>query len=158
MITVNTVNFMKTGEMGIELIKKYEGLSLKAYRCPAGVWTIGYGSTRGVSRWSVISRADAESRLREDIARIEPAVDQVVYLQKGIRQCQYDALISFVFNLGIGAFGQSALRRRVVHDPDNPLIAKEFLRWVYIDGKVSTGLQNRRREETELYFLYTRSL
>lgn len=143
---------MKTSDRGLALIKKYEGLSLKAYQCPAGIWTIGYGSTKGVRPWTVITRGQAEQRLREDISTAEQAVDILRYLQPGLKQCQYDALVSFIFNVGCAAFNKSALRKLIIRDTEDDSIKNEFKRWVYVNGKVSPGLSARREEEAKLYF------
>ena len=143
---------MKTSETGLNLIKKHEGLRLKAYKCPAGVWTIGYGHTLGVRPWSIITEAQAEQKLREDVVVAERAVDQLYYLWVELKQCQYDALVSFIFNIGVNAFKQSALRKKVVCNPADPLIRLEFERWVYVDGKKLPGLITRRNDEAELYF------
>lgn len=143
---------MKTSETGLDLIKKYEGLYLKAYRCPAGVWTVGYGSTRGVRPWTVITRAQAEQRLREDIQTAEQMVDQVYYLQKKLKQNQYDALVSLTFNIGTTAFCRSTLRKKVLNNPEDRQIRQEFERWIYAGGKPLQGLIARRAEEADLYF------
>lgn len=139
---------MKTSKQGIELIKRFEGLRLKAYRCPAGVLTIGWGHTGGVIADMVIDRAEAERLLVEDVAVAERCVnaDDV-----GLRQNQFDALVSFVFNVGIANYRESTLRRMVLADADNPAIAKEFMRWVYAKGKRLLGLVRRREAESEMY-------
>lgn len=143
---------MRTSNKGIELIKKYEGFSLKAYQCPAGVWTVGYGHTKGVKPWTVVTKAQAEQCLREDVLAAERSIDQLRYLQQELKQCHYDALVSFTFNLGVGAFNQSSLRKLIIQDTGNPLIRNEFQRWVYVNGRISPGLVARRREEADLYF------
>ena len=83
---------MKTSRKGIELIKKYEGLRLTAYRCPAGVWTIGYGHTKGVKQGQKISSEEAEKLLIEDLTPIEKNIDK---MGLKINQSQFDALVSF---------------------------------------------------------------
>lgn len=143
---------MKTSCAGLDLIKEHEGLSLTSYRCPAGVWTVGYGSTKGVRPWTILTKARAEERLREDIEVAERAVEQVYYLQRGLKQCQYDALVSFVFNIGIKAFANSTLRKKVITNPDDPSIENEFKKWIYASGKPLAGLIFRRADEAELYF------
>lgn len=143
---------MKTGKKGLELIKKYEGLSLKAYKCPAGRWTIGYGHTRGVRPWSIISLSQAEQKLREDVELAEHAVDPLVYLCPELGQSRYDALVCFTYNVGGAAFTRSVLRKKVVNNMSDPSIREEFGRWVYADGKKMPGLVMRRKEEADLYF------
>ena len=143
---------MKTSPSAISLIKSFEGLSLTAYRCPAGILTIGYGHTSNVTEGMAINEQQAEKLLMQDIYFAELAVDMLGKLT----QNQYDALVSFVFNVGNRAFSSSRLRRYVLADPDDPAIRQEFLRWVHItvNGRkqVSKGLQNRRQTEADLYF------
>lgn len=142
---------MQASKNAIGLIKKHEGCRLAAYLCPAGVWTIGYGSTRGVHRFLKITQQEAEVRLREDVRIAEVSVQKVNYLQL-LRQNQYDALVSFLFNLGAVNFNKSTLRKRIIANPDDPAIAGEFARWVYGGGKRLTGLELRRKDEVDLYF------
>lgn len=143
---------MKTSQNGITLIKSFEGLRLSAYRCPAGHLTIGYGHTSNVHEGMTITEQQAEKLLKQDIYFAELAVDMLGKLT----QNQYDALVSFVFNVGNRAFSSSRLRRYVLADPNDPAIRQEFLRWIYITVKgkkqVSKGLQNRRHAESNLYF------
>ena len=140
---------MKTSPKGIALIKEFEGLRLKAYKCPGGVWTIGYGHTAGVRPEMVITEAQAEDFLREDLFSCENAVNN----QKlSINQNQFDALISFIYNVGTGNFSRSTLLRKVRANPQDNPIMDEFLRWVYSKGRVLPGLQRRRLAEMKLYF------
>lgn len=143
---------METSSKGIELIKQHEGCRLRAYKCPAGVWTVGYGSTRGVNQWTEITRQEAEVRLREDLRTAERTVEKVRYLQPGLTQCQFDALVSFVFNVGSGSFEKSTLRKKVLANPADGSIRDEFLKWVHANGKPLEGLRKRRQDEAELYF------
>ncbi len=143
---------METSSQGFELIKQHEGCRLRAYKCPAGVWTVGYGSTRGVNQWTEISRQEAEVRLREDIKVAERTVAKVRYLQPRLTQHQFDALVSFVFNVGSGNFEKSTLRKKVLANPSDGTIRDEFLKWIYADGKPLAGLRKRRQDEAELYF------
>ena len=138
-------------ERCIELIKRFEGCRLEAYRCPAGVWTIGYGHTKGVKPGQRITQEEAERLLREDAARIE---EDVRIALGGLRlsDCKIDALVSFVFNVGIGAFGTSTLARKVKANPDDASIRSEFLRWVFAGGNRLQGLVRRREEEAKMYF------
>lgn len=143
---------METSNRGLELIKRHEGCRLRAYKCPAGVWTVGYGSTRGVNRWTVITWQEAEVRLREDLKVAELSVEKVRYLQPRLTQCQFDALVSFVFNVGSGNFEKSTLRKKVLANPSDGSIRDEFLKWIHANGKPLDGLRKRRRDEAELYF------
>lgn len=140
---------MTTSQNGIELIKRHEGLRLGAYLDAAGVWTIGYGSTGGVRPGDVITEAQAEALLREDIRTAEREVGRH---KLNINQNQFDALVSFTFNVGSGNFRSSTLLKRIKENPDHPDIANQFRRWVYGGGKVLPGLIKRRAEEAKLYF------
>ena len=141
---------MKTSNKGIDLIKKYEGLRLDAYLDAVGVWTIGYGHTLNVKSTDVITLDEAEYFLRQDVAFAEKEVNKH---NLNINQNQFDALVSFVFNLGVGNFARSTLLRKIKSNPNDPTIRKEFERWIYAGGKVLNGLVRRRKEEAELYFM-----
>ena len=140
---------MKTSPKGIALIKEFEGLRLKAYKCPGGVWTIGYGHTAGVKPGMVISEAQAEEYLMADLIASEKYLND---LRLAINQNQFDALISFIYNVGTGNFSRSTLLRKVRANPQDNSIMDEFLRWVYSKGRVLPGLQRRRLAEMKLYF------
>lgn len=140
---------MKASVYAYELIKQFEGLRLKAYLCPAGIWTIGYGHTSGVSPNSFITIQEADEYLHRDVATIEMQLNK---LNLSLRQCQWDAIVSFVFNVGIGNFKASTLLAKIRINPDDNSIIDEFLRWVYANGKVIRGLQKRRLTEMKLYF------
>lgn len=140
---------MKASVDAYELIKQFEGLRLEAYLCPAGIWTIGYGHTSGVSPNSFITIQEADEYLHRDVAAIEMQLNK---LNLSLRQCQWDAIVSFVFNVGIGNFKASTLLATIRINPDDNSIIDEFLRWVYANGKVMRGLQKRRLTEMKLYF------
>ena len=140
---------MKASVDAYKLIKQFEGLRLKAYLCPAGIWTIGYGHTSGVSPNSFITIQEADEYLHRDVATIEMQLNK---LNLSLRQCQWDAIVSFVFNVGIGNFKASTLLAKIRINPDDNSIMDEFLRWVYANGKVMRGLQKRRLTEMKLYF------
>ena len=140
---------MKASVDAYELIKQFEGLRLEAYLCPAGIWTIGYGHTSGVSPNSFITIQEADEYLHRDVAAIEMQLNK---LSLSLRQCQWDAIVSFVFNVGIGNFKASTLLAKIRINPDDNSIIDEFLRWVYANGKVMRGLQKRRLTEMKLYF------
>jgi len=140
---------MKTSPKVIALIKEFEGLRLKAYKCPGGVWTIGYGHTAGVKPGMVISEAQAEEYLMADLIASEKYLND---LRLAINQNQFDALISFIYNVGTGNFSRSTLLRKVRANPQDNSIMDEFLRWVYSKGRVLPGLQRRRLAEMKLYF------
>lgn len=140
---------MTTSKQGLALIAAHEGLKLKAYLCPAGVPTIGYGHTKGVRMGDTITPDQADKFLREDLADAEKAVNA-----QGLKinQNQYDALVSFTFNVGVGNFGKSTLLKKVKANADDPAIRNEFARWNKGGGKVLPGLTRRRKEEADLYF------
>lgn len=140
---------MKASIDAYELIKQFEGLRLEAYLCPAGIWTIGYGHTSGVSPNSFITIQEADEYLHRDVATIEMQLNKLNLI---LRQCQWDAIVSFVFNVGIGNFKSSTLLAKIRTNPDDNSIMDEFLRWVYANGKVMKGLQKRRLTEMKLYF------
>lgn len=140
---------MKASVDAYELIKQFEGLRLEAYLCPAGIWTIGYGHTSGVSPNSFITIQEADEYLHRDVAAIEMQLNK---LNLSLRQCQWDAIVSFVFNVGIGNLKASTLLAKIRINPDDNSIIDEFLRWVYANGKVMRGLQKRRLTEMKLYF------
>ena len=147
---------MKTSQKGIDLIKKYEGFRATSYLCPASVPTIGYGATYYPNGRKVtmddapITEQEAEYMLRKMLTSYENGVNR--YVQKPINQNQYDALVSFAYNLGLGALKSSTLLRKVNQDPDDKSIEKEFLKWVKAGGNVLKGLVKRRLEESQLYF------
>ena len=140
---------MKTSPKGIALIKEFEGLRLKAYLCPSGIWTIGYGHTAGVKPGMVISEAQVEEYLKADLIAFENYLNG---LGLAINQNQFDALVSFIYNVGTGNFSSSTLLRKVRANPQDNSIMDEFLRWVYSKGRVLPGLQHRRLAEMKLYF------
>ena len=140
---------MNTSPKGIALIKEFEGLRLKAYKCPGAVWTIGYGHTAGVKPGMVISEAQAEEYLKADLISFERYLNG---LGLALNQNQFDALISLIYNIGIGNFQKSTLLRKARINANDNSIMDEFLRWVYSKGRVLPGLQRRRLREMKLYF------
>lgn len=139
------------GSKGLDLIKRFEGFRAKPYVCQAGVWTIGYGHTNGVTMDSrPVSREDAEGLLREDLMRVTDGLDGLV--PESLTQGQFDALCSFCFNLGVPAFQNSTLRKVIGRNPnDYERIRAEFMRWVHVKGSKSDGLIRRREAEADLY-------
>lgn len=140
---------MTTSNIGIELIQRHEGLRLQAYKCPADVWTIGYGHTRTAKQGLVITPLQAQELLKEDLLTAENAVNN---LHLNVNQVQFDALVSFVFNLGSGNFQRSTLLKKIKANANDPAISSEFAKWIRGGGRVLPGLVKRRREEAELYF------
>ena len=140
---------MRTSRKGIEFIKAHEGLRLAAYLCPSGVPTIGYGHTHGVKMGDRITEEQAEKFLIDDLAVAETEVNRYGL---HLTQNQFDALVSFVYNVGARNFRSSTLLKRLKANPNDPDIANQFKRWVYGGGKVLPGLVRRRNEEAKLYF------
>lgn len=142
-------------EAGLELIKKYEGFRSKPYLCPANVPTIGYGTTIYPNGEKVklsdppIDEEKATLFLKENLKTYEKAVDS--FTRHDISQNQFDALVSFAYNLGVAALKQSTLLKKVNTDPNDKSIAVEFDKWSFAAGKKLPGLLKRREEEASLY-------
>lgn len=139
---------MQISKAGLDLIKQFEGLYLKAYRCPAGVPTIGYGHTAGVAMGQTITQQQADDYLRRDVRQFERAVARLVTVP--LTQGQFDALVSFAFNLGEGALAQSTLLR-LLNAGDHAGAADQFDRWNKAGGRVLPGLVRRRAAERALF-------
>ena len=139
---------MNVSETGIQLIKKFEGCALKAYKCPAGIWTIGYGHTSGVKEGQTITREQAEKLLIQDLRVFEIGVNNLVNVS--LNQNQFDALVSFCYNLGTGNLKNSTLLK-LLNKGDNNGAAEQFDRWVYASGKKLNGLVKRRAAEKKLF-------
>ena len=144
---------MTTSNKGKQLIKEFETLSLTAYLCPAKVPTIGYGHTKGVKMGQRITLAQAEDALVEDIAPIERLLNG---LGINFRQEQFDALVSWVFNLGAAKFTSSTLYKKVVAKAADEEITDQMVRWVYCGKEVLAGLVNRRVTEANYFLGYNR--
>ena len=145
-----------TSQKGINIIKKYEGFSGKPYLCPAGIPTIGYGSTYYPDGHNVkltdanITEAKATEIVMGILNKYEVAVNR--YAQKPINQNQFDALVSFTYNLGMENLRTSTLMKKLNINPNDPTIKDEFLKWTRSNGVVLAGLKKRRAEEAQLYF------
>ena len=150
---------MRTNKAGVELVKHHEGLQLKAYKCPAGVWTIGYGHTGDVKEGDVITAHQAEAILDVDLDTAERIVEREC---PGLNENQFSAVVSFVFNVGPGKKGvrsgfvtlkdgspSTMLKYLRAGRPD--LAAGEFRWWVNGGGKVQPGLIARRAAERDLF-------
>lgn len=135
---------MKTGQAGIDLIKSFESCQLEAYKCPAGVWTIGYGHTGNVKGGDKITQAQAESYLAADLLKFENNVKKYDSKYKW-NQNEFDALVSFAYNIGsINQLTANGTRSRAV-------IAEKILLYNKANGKVLDGLNRRRKAEKELF-------
>lgn len=131
-----------------DFVKSFEGRELKAYRCSAGVWTIGYGHTKGVKEGDTISASEAEQLLVEDITAIAADLNRLVNVP--VTQGQYIALLSLAFNVGASAVKKSTLLFHLNHGRYDEAAA-EFDKWVYVGGKESEGLKRRRAAERRFF-------
>jgi lysozyme len=144
---------MQTSQKGVDLIKEFEGLRLKAYLCPARVWTIGYGHTTAagppiVQPGMTITKAQAEEILRSDLGKYEAGVLNLVKVS--LTQSQFDALVSFAYNCGVGALARSTLLKRVNAGRFDAVPA-ELMKWTKAGGRELAGLVRRRRAEAALW-------
>jgi GH24 family phage-related lysozyme (muramidase) len=138
----------KINAKGIQLLKAFEGLRLRAYQDAVGVWTIGYGTTSGVRPGMVITEAQAEELLRRDLNRFERAVTDLVNVP--LNSDQFSALVSFTYNVGEGALASSTLLR-LLNQRDYKGAADQLLRWDKADGQALAGLTRRRKAERALF-------
>lgn len=145
-----------TGKKGLDLIKRFEGLKLKPYLCSAGVPTIGYGNTfyedgkKVTLNDSLITEQRASDLLSLTVKTFEKHVDS--FCRDDINQNQFDALVSFAYNLGPNSLKNSTLLKKVNANPNDPTIRDEFMKWTKAGGKVLKGLVERRKAEADLYF------
>ncbi|CAH3799777.1 Lysozyme RrrD [Enterobacter cloacae] len=144
---------MQTSEKGIALIKEFEGCKLTAYQDSVGVWTIGYGWTQPVDGKPIragmtIKQETAERLLKTGLVSYESDVSRLVKV--GLTQGQFDALVSFTYNLGARSLSTSTLLRKI-NAGDYAGAADEFLRWNKAGGKVLNGLTRRREAERALF-------
>ena len=139
---------MKISQEGLALIKKFEGLELHAYKCAAGVWTIGYGHTKDVSEGMQITHTEAEKMLVEELAEYEKAVLDAVTIS--LDQCMFDALVSWTYNLGPTNLNSSTLLK-VLNSGEYADVPAQLKRWNKAGGKVLDGLIRRREAEALLF-------
>ena len=139
---------MKISQEGLALIKKFEGCELKAYHCAAGVPTIGYGSTHGVTMDIEITQEEADELLMDDVSKFEEAVTKAVKVP--LEQNQYDALVSWTFNLGPSNLSSSTMLR-VLNEGNYEEVPAQIKRWNKAGGKVLQGLIRRREAEALLF-------
>ena len=139
---------MEISKKGVDLIKKFEGCKLKAYKCPAGIWTIGYGHTNNVRPDDMITFADAEKLLRVDLVIHSNNVKKLVKVP--LTQCQFDALVCFEYNVGYNAFKNSTLLK-LLNQNKYDEASNQFERWVFAGNQKLQGLINRRKAEKELF-------
>ena len=146
----------KTGNAGIEMIKSFEGFRSAPYKCPAGIPTIGYGATfypdgkKVTMADASITETKATELLQSMLGSFERYVDS--YCRDDINQNQFDALVSFAYNLGPANLKSSTLLKKVNLNPEDETIRDEFMKWVKAGGKTLKGLVKRREAEANLYF------
>ncbi len=142
---------MVTSDTGISLIKRFEGLLLESYKCPAGVWTIGYGHTKGVKENQRITEDMAVFFLIRDLMHCEKMVTRYTS-EVYISQNRFDALVSFSYNVGTRSLRRSTLLRKLIAG-DIQEAGNQFLRWNKAGGRVLRGLSIRRDAERQLFLL-----
>lgn len=135
---------MKASEELIEKIKEFEGFSNTAYKCAGGVWTCGFGTTKDITPTTRCTRSEAEQWLLRDIAPIEAYLNTIEQVNT---QGKFDALCSFIYNLGTGNFKGSILLKKIKAGAPTEEIQAQFRRWVYAGSKVLKGLVKRREWE-----------
>lgn len=148
---------MEIGKKGLDLIKKFEGWFSAPYKDPIGIPTIGYGFTYYLpSRKKVtmqdkpLTKEQGEVMLKQVLKGYEGDVLRLV--KKPLTQNQFDALVSFTYNLGGANLGKSTLLKKINVNPNDPTIKAEFVKWNLAGDKIYAGLTRRRKEESELYF------
>lgn len=139
----------EVNEAGVRLVQEFEGCRLDAYRCPAGIPTIGYGATGPDIRMGMVwTQEEAEARLIEDVQRFADAVERALTVD--VSDNEFAAMVSLAFNIGAGAFRKSTLLR-LVNDGHFEAAAQQFERWNRAGGRVMVGLTRRRRAERALF-------
>ena len=139
---------MKISLEGLALIKKFEGCRLESYKCSANVLTIGYGHTSGVKETDTITQDEADKLLQEDVEQFEKHVDDNVTVELG--QSQFDALVAWTFNLGVGNLRESTMLKKL-NSEDYASVPSEMKRWNKAGGKTLDGLIRRRKAESLLF-------
>ena len=143
---------MKISQAGIDLIKRFEGCSLTPYLCPAGYWTVGYGHVIGIGKTKpekqLYTQEEVDDLLRADLARFERGV--LRYCTVPLTQSQFDALVSFSLNLGLGTLQRSTLRQKILRQ-DGEAASKELLKYDKVNGRPLKGLTRRRQAEYRLF-------
>ena len=139
---------MNISQEGISLIKKFEGCELEAYQCAAGVWTIGYGSTKDVKEGDTLTQKEADNLLLHEMQEYEGYIKELVKVP--LKQNQFDALVSWVFNLGPANLKASTMLK-FLNAGDYHLIPSQIKRWNKASGKVLEGLIRRREAEALMF-------
>ena len=139
---------MKMSSEGLNLLKKFEGCELKSYRCSAGVLTIGYGHTKGVTEGMQIDQEEAESMLASEMVEYESNINDNVEVD--LNQNQFDAMVCWVYNLGVGNLRSSTLLK-VLNNKEYDEVPDQMKRWNKAGGRVLAGLVRRRDAEAALF-------
>ncbi len=141
-------NKMKISENGLELIKKFEGCETTAYQDSVGVWTIGFGHTKGVEEGQTCSIEDAESMLADEMDEYEGYINNMVKVE--LQQHEFDALVAWVYNLGPTNLGESTMLK-VLNGGQFDRVPDEMNRWTRAGGKILEGLVRRRQAESLMF-------
>ena len=143
---------MKISQAGIDLIRRFEGCKLKPYLCPAGYWTVGYGHVIGNGKTKpekqLYTQEKVDEFLRTDLVRFEQGV--LRYCPVHLTQFEFDSLVSFSFNLGLGVLQRSTLRRKILRQ-DKQAAARNILKYNRAGGQVLKGLTRRREAEYRMF-------
>lgn len=139
---------MKISKEGLALIKKFEGCELEAYQCAAGIWTIAYGRIKEVKEGHTCTQEQAEAWLDEELHEYQSYIDDMVEVD--LEQCQFDALVSWVYNLGPSNLKSSTLLK-VLNNSEYDEVPEQIKRWNKAGGKVLEGLVRRREAEALLF-------
>jgi lysozyme len=139
---------MKINKAGLEIIKRFEGCRLEAYLCPAGIWTIGFGSTHEVYEGMIITQIEANQRLQSDVEGTEAGISRSIKVP--LNPNQYSACVSLAFNIGARAFRDSTLLK-LINQKRFKEAAGQFPLWKHSNGVVLPGLVKRRESERELF-------
>jgi lysozyme len=139
---------MRINKEGLALIKSFEGCELRSYQDIVGVWTVGYGHTKSAKPHMLITQDEAEELLQDDLEEFERGVERLVSVP--LSAAQFSALVSFAFNLGVGALSRSTLLK-TLNRGNYEGAALEFVKWNKAGGKVVNGLTRRRAAERDLF-------
>jgi lysozyme len=146
---------MKVSNKLIQMLKHHEGVRSKPYRCPAGLWTVGVGHLIGDGKslpesWNkTFTQEEIDGILKRDLNRFELGVSKMLPNVR-LRQCEFDCLVSFAFNLGLGTFQRSTLRQALLRG-DKEAAMESLMKYCRAGGKVLRGLENRRKDEKAMF-------
>ena len=144
---------MRISQRGINMIKDFEGCKLAAYKDSVGIPTIGVGHIKGVKMGMKITQAQADKYLVEDLAVVEKCLNS---LGVTLKQNQYDSLCSFIFNLGVGNFNSSTMKKYIVAKCSDIDVTDQMVKWCNAGGRPLLGLKKRRTAEANMYLGYTK--